>query len=84
MWVPSNMTVQSPNNLGPRENTVTVTDANNCQTQASRNLSEPDKAVWGMTGNTGTNPATQYLGTADNVDFVFKTNGSERMRLKGV
>ncbi len=35
-----------------------------------------------MNGNTGTNPATQFIGTSDSVDVVFKTNASEILRLK--
>ena len=31
----------------------------------------------------GTNPATQYIGTSDNKDVVFKANGVEALRLKG-
>ncbi len=37
--------------------------------------------AWGLTGNTGTNPATNYLGTIDAKDMVVRTNNAERMRL---
>ncbi|QPH41448.1 hypothetical protein [Pedobacter endophyticus] len=36
---------------------------------------------WRLTGNAGTNPATQYLGTSDNNPLIVKTNGAERMRV---
>jgi len=36
---------------------------------------------WKLTGNAGTNPATHYLGTADNNPLIVKTNGAERMRV---
>jgi hypothetical protein len=36
---------------------------------------------WGLQGNAGTAPATNFLGTTDVVDFVTKTNGTERMRI---
>ena len=36
---------------------------------------------WNLTGNTGTTPSTNFLGTADATDFVLKTNGAERMRV---
>lgn len=40
---------------------------------------------WTITGNAGTLPATNFIGTTDAKDFVFKTNGSaptnERMRV---
>jgi len=36
--------------------------------------------AWMVTGNAGTNPATHFAGTTDNVDFVIRTNNIERMR----
>lgn len=36
---------------------------------------------WLLTGNAGTTPGTNFLGTTDAQDIVFKTNGIERMRL---
>jgi hypothetical protein len=36
---------------------------------------------WGLTGNAGTNPLTQFIGTTDNQDLVFRTNNIEKMRL---
>jgi hypothetical protein len=36
---------------------------------------------WDITGNTGTNPATNFIGTTDNQDLVFKTNSTERARI---
>lgn len=36
---------------------------------------------WELTGNTSTNPATDFLGTTDGQPLVIKTSGSERMRL---
>jgi len=61
---------------------VTVTDANGCTAVQDITLTEPERSDWTMTGNTGSNPATHYIGTADNVDLVFKTNSVEGMRLK--
>jgi hypothetical protein len=61
--------------------TVTVTDGNGCTKQGAILISEPARSDWTMTGNTGSNPATNYIGTADNVDLVFKTNGTERIKL---
>lgn len=37
---------------------------------------------WELTGNAGTNPTTNFLGTTDNVDVVLRANNVERMRLK--
>jgi hypothetical protein len=61
--------------------TVTVTDGNGCTKQGTILISEPARSDWTMTGNTGSNPATNYIGTTDNVDLVFKTNGVERIKL---
>jgi hypothetical protein len=36
---------------------------------------------WSLFGNSGTNPTTNFLGTTDNKDVVFKTNSFERMRV---
>lgn len=36
---------------------------------------------WGLTGNAGTNPATNFMGTTDNNDVVFRVNNAERARL---
>jgi hypothetical protein len=36
---------------------------------------------WELTGNPGTNPATNFLGTTDNEPLVIKTNGTERLRI---
>ncbi len=36
---------------------------------------------WSLTGNAVTTPGSHFIGTSDNLDFVFKTNGIERMRV---
>lgn len=36
---------------------------------------------WGLTGNSGTTAGTNYIGTSDNIDVVFKRNNVERYRL---
>jgi len=43
--------------------------------QAASNL------YWSTLGNTGTNPAINYLGTSDAQALVFRTNNTERMRI---
>ena len=71
-------------NLGSASYGVTVTDANGCEASAeSMFLEEPERSDWTMTGNAGTNPAVQYIGTSDNKDVVFRANGQEALRLKG-
>ena len=36
---------------------------------------------WKLTGNAGTNPAVNFLGTNDNRPLIIKTNGVEAMRI---
>ncbi|MER3329151.1 MAG: hypothetical protein RIF34_06180, partial [Candidatus Kapaibacterium sp.] len=38
-------------------------------------------AAWARTGNTGTTPGTDFLGTTDNTAFTLFTNNSERLRI---
>jgi hypothetical protein len=37
--------------------------------------------AWGLTGTAGTNASTNFIGTTDNQDLVFKVNNIERARL---
>ncbi|NDD75639.1 MAG: hypothetical protein EBZ40_11790, partial [Gammaproteobacteria bacterium] len=39
----------------------------------------PNANAWALVGNSGTNPANQFIGTTDNVDFVIRTNNALRM-----
>lgn len=39
------------------------------------------QAAWLLTGNGGTNPANNYLGTSDNQALNISTSGAERMRV---
>jgi hypothetical protein len=43
--------------------------------------SEANSQDWLLTGNAGTNPATNFLGTTDARDFTVRTNNLERMRV---
>ena len=36
---------------------------------------------WYLTGNSGTNPSSNFIGTTDNNPLIFKTAGNERMKL---
>ncbi|AZB35039.1 cell wall anchor protein [Chryseobacterium bernardetii] len=36
---------------------------------------------WNTTGNSGTDPSTNFLGTSDAKDLILKTNNTERIRL---
>jgi hypothetical protein len=44
-----------------------------------KSISSPTN--WALLGNAGTNPGTQFLGTTDTKDLVFKTNNLEGLRL---
>lgn len=36
---------------------------------------------WSLTGNSGINPATNFIGTSDNQPLLFKTNNTERFKI---
>jgi hypothetical protein len=63
--------------------TVTVTDANGC---IEKNLNvartQPDRSDWQIGGNLNIDDSTQFIGTLDGSDLVFRTDGLERARLK--
>ena len=40
-------------------------------------LASPVAVAWELTGNTGTNPATDFIGTTDDVDLKFRRNNLE-------
>lgn len=39
-------------------------------------------AGWALTGNSGTNSSTNFIGTTDNVDVVVRSNNIERLRVE--
>lgn len=43
----------------------------------------PGGSNWSLTGNSGTAPATNFLGTTDAQDLSFRTNNIEKMRILG-
>ncbi|MBZ0207153.1 MAG: SprB repeat-containing protein [Flavobacteriales bacterium] len=69
-------------NLGPKDYKITVSDANGCAgANTTIYLRGPDRSDWSMSGNAGTTPGPQYIGTPDNKDVVLKSNGQELIRL---
>lgn len=71
-------------NLEARDYKILVADANGCNgANATIYLRGPERSDWSMGGNANTAPGPQYIGTPDAKDVVFKSNGQERMRLKG-
>nr|HMQ77847.1 SprB repeat-containing protein [Flavobacteriales bacterium] len=74
--------VEDRSGLGARDYTVTVSDANGCEAApVTVTLREPQRNDWTMSGNAGTDPVTQYIGTSDNKNLVLRTNGIERISL---
>lgn len=62
---------------------VDITDANSCTIREDQILlTQPERDDWSKGGNAGTDPSTQFIGTTDNKDVVFKANGGESVRLK--
>ena len=74
-------TTQNRAQLGGGFYVLQVIDANGCAAVVQTSLSEPERDDWMMGGNANTNPANNFIGTTDNKDLVFKTNGQERMRI---
>ncbi len=69
-------------NLEAKDYKITVSDANGCTGAAATiYLRGPDRSDWSVSGNPGTIPGPQYIGTPDAKDLVFKTDGQERLRL---
>lgn len=69
----------APNNVTPGFYYWNGTQWVQLRTNANTTLTND----WGQTGNAGTAPATNFVGTTDNVDFVTRTNNTERMRVAG-
>jgi hypothetical protein len=67
----------SPNNVVPGYYFWDGTKWLRVTTQST--ASNPD---WSIAGNTGTTAGTHFIGTTDAVDFVAKTNNTERLRIK--
>ncbi|WP_210149210.1 hypothetical protein [Chryseobacterium scophthalmum] len=42
------------------------------------------QSSWNLTGNSGTNASTNFLGTSDTNDLVLKTNNQERFRINSI
>ena len=44
-------------------------------------LSSALSAQWSLTGNSGTTPGTNFIGTTDSKELKFKTSNAERMHI---
>lgn len=78
-WVKSDTFLVTANfwlPIGGGANKVLMSDANGFGTWQSIT-----NTAWGLTGNSGTTSITNFIGTTDAVDFITKTNNSERVRI---
>src|SRR6218665_502084 len=73
------MKVYNTATAGTGVNAVTPGEYCNDGTQWVR--LETNNNLWSTTGNAGTDPAVNFLGTTDAKDFVIKTNNTEQMRI---
>lgn len=48
---------------------------------ADGSVSSSSSNGWGLSGNAGTTPVTNFIGTTDSQDIVFKTNNKEHWRM---
>jgi hypothetical protein len=48
---------------------------------STNNMQNASGAYWTTSGNGSTSPSTNYLGTSDAIDFVIRTDNTERMRV---
>lgn len=51
-------------------------------TQWDKLITNNDNNDWSLTGNSGTNPTNDFIGTIDNQDFVIRTNNTEKLRIE--
>jgi hypothetical protein len=58
-----------------------VNEAGTVTCQSAGTSSSPAPAAWSLTGNKGTNPATDFLGTTDAQPLIVKTNNKEALRV---
>lgn len=58
---------------------VTATDAHGCIAHNTITLTDPAPNAWSKTGNTP--DSADFIGTTNSMPLIFKTNGTERLRL---
>ena len=73
--------LQTVTNLCAMEYFVQVIDANGCMQQNVKLMTEPPRDDWTMSGNSGSNPNNDFIGTNDEQDLIIKTNAEERLRI---
>ncbi|MBK8847287.1 MAG: SprB repeat-containing protein [Bacteroidetes bacterium] len=81
LWDDGNTNINRTS-LGAGAIEAELTDQNGCQINIARtDISQPERSDWTMYGNVNSSPNANFIGTTDNVDLVFKTNSTERLRL---
>lgn len=78
----SNSNTANLNNLNGGEYRLLITDAHGCEAKNSAFLSMPSPKDWSRTGNANID-ATEFIGSTDASDVVFKSNNQEGLRLAG-
>ena len=68
--------------LAPGTNIVFATNSNTLTISASAPASNSN--YWSLTGNAGTDPTTNFIGTTDNKAFVVRVNNRRGLRLESV
>src|SRR6478609_5851795 len=69
------------NNTAP-DQVVSITGSNGITTSgAYPNFTINGNGLWRLSGNSGTNPATSFIGTTDASGFAIRTNNLERIRI---
>jgi hypothetical protein len=68
------------NSLNGTDYQILMADANGVIKRIDKQIA-PNVIPWVTVGNSSTNPATNFIGTTDNADFVFRTNNIEKARI---
>lgn len=68
-----------PNNLGGALGQI-LTSGGGGQSPTWQNLPSTTATAWGLSGNAGTNSTTNFIGTTDNNDVVFKRNNIQLIK----
>lgn len=63
-------------------NQVLKTDGAGNVQWANDNVTDAN-TMWKLTGNGGTNPGPNFIGTTDSAAFIIKTNNAARVRVNG-
>lgn len=62
-------------------NSVNAGHSDYCDTAVYALSTASTYNYWNISGNSGINPAVNFVGTINSADLVFKTNNTERMRI---